>query len=121
MTATAALGGTTPSPGVGTEVKKACALELSTLSLDPNGWSEAMRTKITMVGAGAAYAATLSVPIVHILLFSVYLFGLVKLSWLLVGSSCAALYGWKRNHRIFVGAGLLVSYCLAFGYSILGA
>lgn len=120
MMATVAWGGATTSPPVATEFKRAWTLDLSTLILDPNGWNDAMKAKIGMVGAGAAYATTLSLPVVQILLFAVFLFGLVKLNWVLVASSCAALYGWKRN-RIFLGAGLLVSYCLAFGYSLLGA
>ena len=54
-----------------------------------------------MVGVGAGYAATLSLPVVQILMFAVYMFGLVNISWLIVGTSCAALYGWKKNNKLF--------------------
>nr|QTJ63672.1 VP4 [Trichopteran jingmen-related virus] len=102
-------------------IDTAWKLNLDGFSIDPTTWKDDMKNKFQLVGVGASYSMSLGMPLVQTIILSIFLYGLVKLDWVLLGACCAALYGWKRNHKIFLGLGLLFGYCYAFGYKILGA
>lgn len=80
----AAIAKAEEKPDKAAELDKAWKFDTSGLSLDPNNWSDVLKGKLTQVGAGVAYAASLSLPVVQILISRLYLYALVKLNWLLV-------------------------------------
>jgi len=92
--------------------------DVSGWSFNPSRWNATLKTRMYMVAAGIGYAMSLNQPHAVSASFGLFLFGLVKLNWLLVLSSCTALYGWVKQKRVFLGAGLLSTYALAFGVSI---
>lgn len=101
------------------DISKAWKLDLAQINIDPSTWSVEFRERMTKVGAGVGYALTLSLPLTHLALFGLFLFGLVKLSWPIVMTSCLAVYGWSHNRKVFLATGLVATYALSFGLSIL--
>jgi len=100
------------------DINKAWKLDVSNINIDPSTWREDFKAKMMKVGAGMGYASTLSMPLTHVIIFGVFLFGLVKLNWLLVGSACMALYGWKTGKRTFLVVGAVATYALAYGVAL---
>ncbi|ALL52911.1 hypothetical protein [Wuhan flea virus] len=101
------------------ELEKAWKLDFEGLSLDPTAWSSTLAGKLSKVAVGVGYAMTLPMSLAHVVGFGLFLFGLVRLTWGIVGTSCLALYGWKYHKRSFLVAGVGLTYALAFGLSTL--
>jgi len=100
------------------DVAKAWKFDATNINIDPSTWNAQFKERMTKVGAGVGYASTLSLPLTHLAIFGIFLYGLVKLSWPLVGASCLALYGWRSGKKTFLAAGVAATYALAFGASI---
>lgn len=100
------------------DISKAWSLDLKKISIDPSKWDDGIKSKMLMVGAGMAYATTLSMPLTYTALFGIGLLGLVNLSWVLVAACSLALYGWRTGKKTFLLAGLGATYALAFGVSL---
>lgn len=116
VTLAVAQASTTPQTTSG--IDKAWKLDLSGFSFDPTSWNDAMRLRMYIVGAGVGYAFSVGMSMPLAVAFGVFLFGLVKLNWLLLGSASLALYGWKGNKKVFLAAGLALTYAMSFGLTL---
>lgn len=97
------------------DLESAWKFDLHGFSVNPERWDDALRLRMYQVGTAAAYAATLPCSLPHTVMFAIVMFGMVRLSWLLVAASCLALHGYKRKNRVFLGIGMVMVYALAFG------
>lgn len=111
---------TTPKPATtaADNFAKAWRMDTSKWSFDPTAWDTTMTSRMYMVGVGAFFAAYTSLTMPLVLGFAVFLFGLVKLNWPLVVTSCLALHGWKNHHRVMLAVGVAATYGLSFGFSM---
>lgn len=99
-------------------LSKAWKFDTTSWNFDPTAWDGTFKERMIRVGSGALYAAYMGMNVPWVLAFAVFLFGLVKLNWLLVVTSCIALHGWRHNHRVLLALGLGVTYALSFGFSL---
>nr|QTJ63643.1 VP4 [Neuropteran jingmen-related virus] len=97
---------------------KAWKWDLTGFSLDPNSWTDTWKQKMAYVAALGCYMASINYSYMTVGMVVALALGLVQLSWPLVAALCATAYGYKYKKQIFLGLGAVVSYCLAFGYSI---
>lgn len=100
------------------DIAKAWKLDFTGVSFDPNSWSADLKTKMIMIAALCTIAISYAFKMSHVLMIALFSFGLVKISWPLVGALATALYGWKFNKKIFLGLGVAGAYALAFGVSL---
>ena len=77
-----------------------------------------MKAKMTKVGAVVAAAIYFSFGYAKAAMVGFFSFGLVNLTWPLIGSLVAAMKGYKTNAAVFLAAGLLSAYYQAFVLSI---
>jgi hypothetical protein len=113
---------TPPKPAkltMGSALSKAWDINLRGVNLDPTTWNATFKEKALRVGIGVSYAGYLGYSLAYMLVFGVFLFGLVHLDWPMLAASCLTLYGWRRGHKMLLGVGLSLGYLLAFGYDVL--
>lgn len=82
--------------------------------LNPSKWTDAQTTRMTMVFVVVGAAAFLGCSLLLSLGSGVLAYGLINLSYPLVAGIIAMLYGWKRNHRLIMAAGIAVTYYYSF-------
>jgi hypothetical protein len=111
MFVNSAVVGAAEDPGISAAWKP----DTSKWSFDPSKWETNFKARMYQVGVGVGYASSLGLALPLTVGYGVFLFGLVKLNWVLVASCCAALYGWTKQKRLFLVAGVATSYALAFG------
>lgn len=101
------------------EVKSAWKFDFNGLTLDPSNWTSTVKSKVFKSAVGTGYVTFLGVSLPMSIGWFCFLYGLVKLDWMLVFLSCVAFRGWKSNQKVHMLAGFLSVYCYAFGYKIL--
>lgn len=99
-------------------LSKAWKLDLSGANLDPNSWKSPFTNQLRLAAIIAAGVAFLGGSLAHIALSLVLGLGLVNLDYPLIGAIVLAYYGYKRNHKLYLVLGSVLSYMLAFGYSV---
>lgn len=83
------------------DLTKAWKLDFTGVSFDPNSWTNDIKTKMLMTGAICGVAISYAYKMSHVAMIGLFCFGLVKISWPLVGAIATALYGWKYNKKVF--------------------
>lgn len=110
-------GAVASSTGTDTEFSKAWNFDTKKWSFDPTAWDSDLKARMYMVATGAFYAAYTGMTTAMVVGFAVFLFGLVKLNWPLVATSCLALHGWRHNHKVLLAVGVCATYALSFGFT----
>lgn len=91
---------------------------LDGFSVDPTQWNARWTQKMTMIAAFAGYLVMLGYSMTVVVGAALFAVGLVKLTWPLIAALAAAAYGHKAKHKLFLAGGVIMSYCMAFGYSV---
>lgn len=99
-----------------TQWKDVWTLSFDGASLDPTKWAGDFKTRMTYIIVGLAAGFFLGLPLTLLIGDAVFLYGAVKLSYLMVGAVTIATAGYHRRNALWMLVGGAASYLLLFGY-----
>lgn len=94
-------------------------LSFTGANLDPSKWGDTFKSRVYHLIGSAAFAFFLSVPLSAILGLCLFLYGVVRLTIPICFTSVVAVAGFKRSNTIWLLCGVVGTYFLLFGVSLL--